>query len=303
MNYELRIGKTKNIRRKNFVSFGLVAVMALFFFCNNIAHASDIVFSSAPPQIGVGNTVSISVRLHSPDQPINVVGLNISYPSALLEYEGFKDGNSIISAWVTKPEASGGVVVLNGLIAGGFQDTDGLVATLEFKALASGDASINLLPSSETYINDGNGTLAQLSPSALAVSIAPSGFIGSQPEIADNFPPEPFTPIIGRSPDIFSDKYFVSFSAQDKGTGVEHYEVKEGASGAFVRAESPYLLSDQTLSKDIFVKAVDWAGNERVATVSAMHPEKNTLPALMLLGFCILVVLLFIVRRLFHAKT
>ena len=86
---------------------------------------------------------------------------------------------------------------------------------------------------------------------------------------ADTEPPEDFTPAIVNDPNVFDGKYFLVFATQDKGTGVDHYEVREGRWGWFREAESPYLLKQQKISRDVYVKAVDSAGNERIAVIPA----------------------------------
>ncbi len=84
---------------------------------------------------------------------------------------------------------------------------------------------------------------------------------------------------------VFDGQYFIIFDAQDKQTGIDHYEVLESEPGAesagesgrsdlirrFIKgktpqwkvAQSPYLLEDQKLQSEVHVKAVDKAGNER----------------------------------------
>jgi hypothetical protein len=49
-------------------------------------------------------------------------------------------------------------------------------------------------------------------------------------------------------------------------SGIDHFEVKEGKKD-FKKAESPYLLEDQELKSKILVKAVDKAGNEKIAEI------------------------------------
>ena len=94
--------------------------------------------------------------------------------------------------------------------------------------------------------------------------------------LRDTQPPDAFQPIVSQSPDLFDGKLFLVFAAQDKQSGVLYYEVQEAkartpfgrlfaaARGEWVRAESPYLLSDQKLESVISVKAVDRAGNTQV---------------------------------------
>ncbi|MDP2812067.1 MAG: hypothetical protein Q8O32_00015, partial [bacterium] len=60
-------------------------------------------------------------------------------------------------------------------------------------------------------------------------------------------------------------------STQDKGTGIDHYEVKEGYRLS-VEAKSPYVLKNQNLDKEIVVKAIDRAGNERKVVVASLYP-------------------------------
>ncbi|GAI25310.1 unnamed protein product, partial [marine sediment metagenome] len=66
----------------------------------------------------------------------------------------------------------------------------------------------------------------------------------------DTTPPEASQLKIGKDPSIFEGKYFLSFVAQDKMSGVDYYEVKEGKRD-WKRVESPYLLEDQSLSKKL----------------------------------------------------
>jgi hypothetical protein len=82
----------------------------------------------------------------------------------------------------------------------------------------------------------------------------------------DSTPPEDFKPEIGKDPAIFEGKYFLSFTTADKTSGIDFFEVKEGKRN-FKRAESPYLLENQELKSIIKVKAVDKAGNERIAEI------------------------------------
>lgn len=102
----------------------------------------------------------------------------------------------------------------------------------------------------------------------------------------DTISPENFTPQIA---EIEGNKYLV-FSALDKTSGVDRYEIiespqnakfpyfplyKRGIKGDFKAeqaqnwkaSQSPYLLADQSLQSAIKVKTVDKAGNERIAEI------------------------------------
>ncbi len=82
----------------------------------------------------------------------------------------------------------------------------------------------------------------------------------------DTTRPEEFTVKIIKDSKIGNGKFSIIFNAQDKDSGIDYYEVKEGDE-AFKRAESPYVLQFQDLTKEIQVKAVDLAGNYRIEKI------------------------------------
>ena len=107
--------------------------------------------------------------------------------------------------------------------------------------------------------NDGLGTKITTNGIPLTFSIVPISGDGRQKDlkITDTDPPEDFTPFVASDPTIFDGKFFLIFSATDKGVGIDHYEVREGFWSEYERAESPYLLKDQSLGKFISIKAID----------------------------------------------
>jgi ATP-dependent Zn protease len=73
---------------------------------------------------------------------------------------------------------------------------------------------------------------------------------------------------------LFDNNYFVVFSTVDKGSGIDHFEIKEtytGLDGHFVVGSSPYVLKDQSLNKNIYIKAVDKNGNIRLSKINAQN--------------------------------
>lgn len=113
--------------------------------------------------------------------------------------------------------------------------------------------------------------------------------------------PEPPELKIGKDPSVFEGKYFLSFAAQDKMSGVDYYEVKEGK-GDWKRVMSPYVLEDQKLgqkiislkaiyrAKPVIVRAYDKAGNYQTAEIKP--PYKVTwkdivIPLLILIGIIV----------------
>jgi hypothetical protein len=114
--------------------------------------------------------------------------------------------------------------------------------------------------------NDGEGTPVSVMTRNLEFRILKSD--GQVPSSKfqvplDAGPPEKFNPEIEQSQKMFEGKYFLVFATQDKGSGVDHYEVCEGKRQCVI-AESPYPPENQQLDKKIFVKAIDKNGNERI---------------------------------------
>ncbi len=97
----------------------------------------------------------------------------------------------------------------------------------------------------------------------------------------DSTPPQDFKPEIGQESSVFEGKYFLSFATTDKTSGIDYYEVREGK-GDWKIAESPYLLKDQSLKSKILVKAVDKAGNEKIAEISPL-PKYFTYETILLI--------------------
>ena len=131
----------------------------------------------------------------------------------------------------------------------------------------------------KTLLNDGLGTLAQLSISNFQFSIfkeVPTQLL--MPEIKDINPPELFAPKITKDPNVFDGKWFAVFATQDKLSGINYYKIKESRYKIlnifqrWIIAESPYILTDQRLRSFIYIKAVDNAGNERIAIIEPKYP-------------------------------
>src|SRR5690606_16980494 len=104
---------------------------------------------------------------------------------------------------------------------------------------------------------------------------------------ADTIPPEKFTIYLERTPNAFSNDYYIVFNTTDKQSGIDHYEVIEepledqmlftwgAATAPWVKARSPYMLKDQSLNSTIRVRAIDKAGNEYIATLIPEESERS----------------------------
>ena len=250
------------------------------------ANAATLYLYPVKDEVAVGDVFQLEARLDTEGKDINAIDASLNFSSGVFDFKDFSDGGSIVSLWAERPKLEGNEISFSGLMPGGFRG-DGLVLKLAFKAKSGGEGAISFEENSNVLLNDGRGTSASLKFSNFQFfprsGIPPSGtifneFSTSSEQILnygdDRVPPEVFEPKIVRLDNVFSGKYFIVFSAQDKGSGIDYYEVFDG--GEWIRAESPYVLKNQNFKKNLQVKAVDKAGNERIERVS---PGKTSLYA------------------------
>jgi len=263
----------------------IVSLISIFLFLPLVAKTAILYFEPNKGEYRLGDTFIVDLRIDTERECINTVKAIVSFPKEILEAKDFSTGNSILTLWLQNPKINQkeGVISFIGGIPGGFcgplpgepgkpnllgriifkvRETD---VKLEYKT----DAKLEFLDGCQVLLNDGFGTQAKLTTKGAVFTILPEKTEVPKEEwqeelTKDNIPPEPFEIKISQDPSIFGGKYFIVFSTTDKQTGIDHYEVKEGKRN-WKRAESPYLLEDQSLKSKILVKAVDKAGNERIA--------------------------------------
>ena len=244
-----------------------------------------------------GETAVLSVRLdveRDVDECVNLADVVLEYPASIQPIDT-SIGNSILRLWVEEPtiDRTNNRITFAGGIPNGYcgripgdPQLTNTLAQIVFRAPAetiADTATITFSPQTTLYLNDGFGT--QIVPEAFGATIAlldEPGDVSTDPWLqaveADTIPPEPFSIYLERDDAVFQGRYFIVFGTTDKQTGIASYEVMEepladqwlfrfGAVGVpWVPARSPYVLKDQTLNSTIRVRAIDKAGNERIAT-------------------------------------
>ena len=195
------------------------------------------------------------VKVDTGTEDINALEGTLVLPENM-HLSGIQTGNSAITVWISPPKQVGNEITFAGITPGGFTGTYPVFTINgEFDAQ---DLEKVRFETVNALKGDGSGASVPVKMSLSLVSFR-----------ADSELPEDFTPVITSDPNVYDGKYFLVFATQDKGTGVDHYEVREGRWGWFREAESPYLLKYQRLDRDVYVKAIDNAGNERVAVLAA----------------------------------
>jgi len=297
--------------KNHFLKFKVLCGFVFCFvsFCVPIViQGAVLYFEPSTTQLKIGQEFEVKVKIDPEKECINTIKADIEYDKDLLIGKDFLTGNSIISLWLEKPEirAKEGKISFAGGIPGGFcgeipgdpEESD-ILGKIVFKIpeiLVSDKniAKVRFLESSKVFLNDGLGTEADLKLKEGEYKILKeksSEEILEKELSEDKTPPEPFGILVLKDPQIFEGKYFITFNTQDKQTGIDHYEVKEG-NRRWKIAKSPYLLEDQKLQSIIKVKAIDKAGNERIVEFFPYLTQKPPFLlyfiVLVLVGVCVI---------------
>jgi len=279
----------------------LLAILVLFALTANGVFAAQLRIE-APGIVPFGETFFADLHIDPQMDCVNVVEATVTYPVGTLEMIDISRGESILTLWPEEPrvDQGAGTVTFAGGIPGGFcgavegpgaaSDASG-VLRLVFRAIANREgitatrtATIGFGEPTSVLLHDGFGTVAPLTTQGATVAIRETGALPEdawqQSLAADTFPPEAFTLFVNRDPSIFDNAFYVTFSTTDKQTGIDYYEIRETDEYGYtpgtreapqwkkVAANEPYRLADQDLQSLVEVRAVDKAGNERIASLS-----------------------------------
>ena len=213
---------------------------------------------------------------------------------------------SKLSLWPDKPlpsERNTSISFVGG-VPGGLNSKDAIIFNIVLKLQKVGQ--ITLAPNNfSVYLHDSKGTKDEIRVKNLVIDVLPkkldSQSVDDWNDVTSNdkTPPEFIEAIINQDSYVFDNQYFVSFFATDKDSGIAYYEIREGDRD-FVRAESPYLLQDQSLKSIVQIKAVDKAGNESITKAEiAVLPAPFYKNILFWITTLLIAVLIFYVLRLF----
>ncbi len=275
---------SKIMQSKKVIFLGIL----LFTLVNRVS-AAGVSIKSNQEDFSVGSSFLVDINLDTQNESINALEGELRFDESVLELKEIKDGNSQINFWVDKPKlTSDGHIFFSGITPGGLMGQDKFLFSVVFAPKKVGSSSVTI-SNLKVLKNDGRGTNLKTTISNFNFSVS-NKEVSSVLENADSNKPEDFKIYIGQDKEIFSGKNFLIFSTQDKDSGIDHYEVKEGFWSDYKVGISPYLLEDQTLSKTLYVKAVDKKGNERVVSLSpggSPIPYRLVLILGILLAVCI----------------
>ncbi len=278
------------------------AILISIYFLPLTLHAATLYFEKPSGEYGIGDTLAVPLKLDTSGVAVNAISAEIIFPEALVSVSRIQDANSPVTLWIDPPKISGSSLSFAGIMPGGFTsviepetntNVPATILTVIITVEKAGDGEINF-SESNLYVNDGKGTRANLLAIPLLLHFNKEGS-GKAYVIRDNIPPEAFTPLVTNDPNLYDGKYVLIWNTTDKESGIAYYEVKEG-NGPWMRAQSPFVLADQTMKGSIKVKAVDQAGNIRIGSTGTAPQFPISIfiiPALLIL------ILLLILRRVY----
>jgi hypothetical protein len=239
------------------------------------AEAAELKLS--PSAVRPGEAADISVLLDTEGESVNALEGELEIPGEL-GTTNLGDGGSVVSFWLDPPVLEGSRVRFSGLIPGGYSGANGTLFKLRILPEREGSFPL-VFHDVKFYLNDGAGSEARATGTTPVLEVSPDAAAGSMKE--DRDPPESFLPELARAEGEFGGRWFLAFATADKGSGMDHYEVMEVSHALWGRtpsawtiAASPYVLQDQSLGSDLYIRAVDKAGNFRIVSIPA-RPRSN----------------------------
>ncbi len=260
----------------------LIAIFAfIFLFLNFQPVFGAEIFVEGPKEVGVSQQFQADIIIDTSGENINAIEGELYFQRGFLGIKEISDGNSIVNFWIQRPKLTlDNKIIFSGIIPGGYSGK-GKIFSVVFQSLKQGDTSIDF-GNLKILLNDGSGTPVQTSSTRARVKISnikvSEEILRAKP--ADSESPESFQIYLSNDENVFNGKWFIVFATQDKNSGIDRYEVSEQKQGflnffrsfQWTGAESPYLLDDQGLSSDVYVRAFDRAGNYRTEYLAPANP-------------------------------
>ncbi len=255
------------------VFFGFFA----FFIFSKQSQAAILNVSKNSDQIYLGDEIKLDLTLNTENESVNAGEIYLNLPNSL-EIKEINSNDSIFKLWVNEPNFEKNLVsFIGGIPFPGFTGTNGHIGSIIVKVKNVSDSNSTLNQNSKILLNDGLGTETKLSLNFPEINIEnpPKGYNPKKyTKEPDTTPPANLQITIGRGDTEFEGNWFVSFTAEDKDSGIAKYEIaeipenqKEPTEQDWQTSKSPYILKNQNKNEKIYVKAIDNAGNFSIKSI------------------------------------
>lgn len=278
-------------------------LLATGFFCivvfANRAQGAELKLEIQSEYLNLNEEAEVQIAIDTNNQKISVLEGELVFDPLVFEFKGISQANSIISYWVDSPVINdAGKIYFSGAVSSGYSGEKGIIFSVVFQPLLEGKTSLKIENARVFLYNESAEEIKSVSvPRELFISknlkeLPASGqeAIFKKIKLEDNNPPEDFSPYVAKDEELFEGRWFLVFEARDKESGVDFYQVQETKNSRpeenkWVKVDrAPYLLKDQSLKSNIFVKATDKASNEKLSFLPAPENFWNTKKIFVLAG-------------------
>lgn len=170
-----------------------VGVFSLFDF--STAHAAVFSITPSSSEIGIGETVTIELRIDGEGVSFNAAQAVIRFPKSILEVTSLDKEGSAFNFWLEEPKFlnSEGVILFIGGTPYGVSGNSIKILRIRFKAKGAGSGTISLTESAITA-SDGSGTNILTKINDGVVVVGPTRVVPDIPEPQQKIPePEQIT--------------------------------------------------------------------------------------------------------------
>ncbi|MEN9622177.1 MAG: hypothetical protein RLZZ67_611 [Candidatus Parcubacteria bacterium] len=227
-------------------------------------HAARIYVQNLETPAVADNETVLKIMIDTEGKEINALE-GVVVLDKKIEVTSIDEAGSVFTLWARKPSLTSQKISFTGGTTGGVYGSTLKVFTVRVKPLQAKPFKVSFEATS-MFLNDGKGTKVSVTGTSSDIPVLASGSPvpkATDPQIVDSVPPSEFSIDLGKDPTLYNGKYFVSFYALDRESGISTYEVTE-TNFPPVRSGSTYVLQNQKLSGTIVVKATDKAGNVRI---------------------------------------
>lgn len=274
-NREARTGQSLRFSRHFFFAPSIFQLLSSSFFFALLL-SSMFYFLTSAITAAEGSRVDLKregmfgvrVLLES-REPVNAYDIVLLYDQNLVAVDGVDLGGSIMTVQPMPIKAEQGKIIIKGGSTVPFAGEQGVIASIRFRPLTEGSFSV-VVDTADIYKADGQGTKQLAERTMLPLSVT-RGSIESYArvsgDIRDTVPPVIVAAVIEENPLQYGEQ-MVIFAATDEGSGIARYEARDRSWfnwSDWREVSLPYPIDKGVWS--VQLKALDYAGNDALATV------------------------------------
>jgi len=127
---------------------------------NDLIPKAEIFFSPQSGTFTEGSTFELPVFINTKGANVNTIELHIKYDPSKLTIIQPSAGKSVIGLWLEAPsyDNTKGLVKIVGGVPNGIVTSSGLIASIKFRAVSTGETTVSVRDTTRILLNDGVGS-------------------------------------------------------------------------------------------------------------------------------------------------